>query len=204
MNINQKAPQKMQGFPYLYSELNFKDMTNLDEKWLFIPDCSRKYSISNIGNVRREKYSILQKNGSTKTFKPKLLKKQLNSTGYLWVNLVTDSGKKFYFIHRLVARCFLSNKNNFDTVNHKDGIKTNNITANLEWCNRKQNIRHAFDNKLMCHKGIKNSQAKVNNELVIEMRSLKGHLAIKEIAKRFNMSKRATFDIVNNKSWKHI
>ena len=70
------------------------------------------------------------------------LRKQ--NSGYL---RATIHGKDMY-VHRLVALCFLDNPNGYNEVNHKDGDKANNNVSNLEWCNRSQNNKHAFDTGL--------------------------------------------------------
>ena len=44
------------------------------------------------------------------------------------------NGKKTQFrIHQLVAIHFIPNPNNFETVNHIDGVRNNNKVLNLEW-----------------------------------------------------------------------
>lgn len=76
-----------------------------------------------------------------------------------------------YFVHRLVAICFVENPNEYPVVNHKDGNKQNNHYSNLEWCTSKQNHEHAILNKL--DKGIKgtnNPKNKLSEEDVLQIR----------------------------------
>ena len=65
---------------------------------------------------------------------------KVNNTGYV----VWFYAHKGYLIHRLVAQAFLDNPNNYKTVNHKDGDKTNNNVNNLEWCSQLENNIHSF------------------------------------------------------------
>lgn len=58
--------------------------------------------------------------------------------GYLIVNLNPDGT---IAVHRLVALTFLTNRR--ETVNHKNGIKTDNRLCNLEWVTRTENQLHA-------------------------------------------------------------
>lgn len=53
---------------------------------------------------------------------------------YYYVSLSKNNIQKSYRVHRLVAKHFIPNPNNFPEVNHKDENKLNNSVDNLEWC----------------------------------------------------------------------
>lgn len=95
-------------------------------------DENKNYYISNLGNFKSKR---------------KLLKLNINARGYLYCNISTNAKVSKVKIHILVAKYFVNNPENKDTVNHKDGIKTNNIFTNLEWLTRRENIQHYFKNK---------------------------------------------------------
>lgn len=95
------------------------------EEWKVIEEYL-EYQISNLGNVK-----------SLKT--GKLLKGGLGSHGYFIVVLYKDGIGKSHTIHRLVAKSFLSDYSDGLEVNHKDEVKTNNASSNLEMCDRVYN-----------------------------------------------------------------
>ena len=65
--------------------------------------------------------------------------------GYMRISLTNDYGKrKSLSVHRTVATLYVKGKNEIDNeVNHIDGDKNNNHYSNLEWCDRKYNMRHS-------------------------------------------------------------
>ena len=72
------------------------------------------------------------------------LKHSINEKGYHKVCLQKDNRKFKTGVHRLVAKAFIPNPNNYREVNHIDENKDNNNYKNLEWCNREQNIAHSI------------------------------------------------------------
>jgi len=66
----------------------------------------------------------------------KFIKPAPTQGGYL--QLFLGRGNNFK-IHRLVAKHFIPNPNNFNVVNHKNGIVIDNRVENLEWCSSKYN-----------------------------------------------------------------
>ena len=94
-----------------------------------IPEYSKSYKISTLGNIRSEK--------------TKNIMKPYPRNGYLSVGLYSNSKRKNYKIHRLVAITFLTNPNNLEVVNHKDGNKINNCLENLEWVTLSENAQHS-------------------------------------------------------------
>ena len=96
------------------------------------------YQVSNKGRVKSLK--------NNKTKKEKILKPFIVK-GYLQVILCKNNTIKGLKIHRLVAKSFIENPNNYPCVNHKDECKTNNVVENLEWCTQKYNINFGTRNK---------------------------------------------------------
>jgi hypothetical protein len=71
----------------------------------------------------------------------KVLTPYKDSSGYLQVSLWHE-GRKMFLVHRLVAKAFVPNPDNLETVNHKDENITNNRADNLEYLNVVDNIRY--------------------------------------------------------------
>lgn len=99
----------------------------MNEEYVKIKDYP--YYISNMGNVKNKTGRIL---------KPKITNK-----GYLSVALYNANGKRWCYIHRLVAMHFLINSELKPNVNHIDCNPLNNNVDNLEWCTQSENIKYS-------------------------------------------------------------
>lgn len=106
------------------------------------------------------------------TKKEKIIIPVSNHRGYLKVTLSKNNIRKNKNIHKLVAIAFLSNPNNYNVVNHKDGNKHNNCVENLEWCTAKQNTAHAYNNNLMHPRGRAVLQYDKERNFIKEYRSI--------------------------------
>ena len=71
-----------------------------------------------------------------------------DKNGYLTVNFNVFGVVSCKKVHRLVAEHFIPNPKNKSQVNHKNGVKTDNTLANLEWVTNSENIAHMWDNNL--------------------------------------------------------
>lgn len=102
------------------------------------------YQVNNLGQVRRKCCTKKGKDGKTYRRKPMMLRPYLNTTGYFAI----DIAKRHHLIHRLIAEHFIPNPLHKKTVNHINGIKTDNRVENLEWNTQSENNQHAYDSNL--------------------------------------------------------
>lgn len=101
------------------------------EQWINIENFEGLYQISDKGRVRNVK--------TDRILIPKITKR-----GYKTITLSKDGIKYFFQIHRLVAKAFIPNPNNYPCVNHKDENGENNNVDNLEWCTHKYNTNYRY------------------------------------------------------------
>lgn len=117
------------------------------EIWKDIIGYEHLYQVSNHGNVKALKRTIINKNGKPQAYPERMLKldklKRQHGLAYLRVTLCKEHTTKKYQVHRLVATHFVDNVSSKDTVNHIDNNPSNNHYSNLEWCTHSENMLHA-------------------------------------------------------------
>lgn len=97
------------------------------ENFKAIPEYEN-YEVSDLGRVRNVKFG-------------RILKPQKDPNGYLHVVLSKKRKRKTIYIHKLVAICFLGHlpSGMTITIDHVNGIKTDNRLENLELVSMREN-----------------------------------------------------------------
>ena len=101
------------------------------EVWKDIVGYEGLYQVSNYGRVKSLNYRH-------KAGKQKVLKKQM-ACGYHQVKLYKDGEERWCKVHRLVAEAFVDGYEVGLVVNHKNEMKTDNRSSNLEWMTQREN-----------------------------------------------------------------
>ena len=117
------------------------------------------------------------------TGKKKEVKNTTSQFGYIILRLKNEDGRKWWFVHRLVALAFLPNTENLSQVNHKDECKTNNNLENLEWCDAKYNCNYGTRNKRMSK-----TQSISIKQFTKDGVFIKEYPSMKEAARKLNIS----------------
>lgn len=101
------------------------------EMWKPINDYEGLYEISSYGRIK-----------SLRGKKPKYLKPQNDSRGYLQIGLNKDGIRKNYKVHRLVALHFVEGYFDGAVVDHIDTDRKNNHYSNLRWVTHLENANN--------------------------------------------------------------
>jgi hypothetical protein len=148
----------------------------------------------------------MRSNGRPHQIRERILRPAKDANGYLRVGLSLNKKNTTYKVHRLVADAFCDKYISKNEVNHINGIKTDNNSVNLEWCDRSENIKHAFKTGLATPmRGENNPTAKITDMQALTIKTLltSGKKLIR-ISEDMKISYDIIKDINRGKTWKHL
>jgi hypothetical protein len=166
------------------------------EVWKDIKGFEGLYMVSNIGNVKRLK--------SKWVLNERLIGRLLDRDGYFRRTLCKNSLSKQITEHRLVATTFIENPENKLTINHINGIKTDNRVENLEWNTQLENKQHAVSSGLTNLKGTNHPRCKLSDKDVLEIREIGFSQTRTALSKKYGVSRITILRIIKRSNWNHI
>jgi len=176
------------------------------EEWKDIPNWEGRYQASNLGRIKSF-YTYKNHRIYKNSVKKRIMMQFFNNKKYLNCHLSNTHKSKFVKVHRLVAKAFIQNPENKPEVNHKDGVKWNNVLDNLEWSTTAENVQHSYDTGLnQGRKGEKHHLSKLTEKQVLEIRQ-KHKFRIytsKMLSIEYNISNSTVKRILRRELWTHI
>lgn len=113
-----------------------------NEVWKDIPAYEGLYQVSNFGKVKTLTKEIKSPRNTRRIIMEKILKPNLRKDNYYIVCLNKEGKSKSFYIHKLVAVCFLNhvpNKHD-EVVDHIDNNTKNNDLKNLQIITQRINM----------------------------------------------------------------
>ena len=168
----------------------------MEEVWKDVKGFEGFYQVSNIGNVKR----LI----SERVFAERLIGRTIDRYGYV-KRVLCKNGKMFHFTeHRLVGVTFIDNPENKSTINHINGVKTDNKVENLEWNTNLENKQHAISTGLTDLKGTKHPKCKLTEKQVLEIRKIGFSETRTYLSKKYGVSRNNILGIIRGQNWSHI
>ena len=118
------------------------------EIWKIIPDTGDFYEASSMGRIRSvDRLVATARNKDMKAIRRgKILKSELDRSGYPVVTLSIENKQRTCKVHRLVASAFVPNPNNLPQIDHINCKRYDNRPENLRWCTQQDNTKWRDEN----------------------------------------------------------
>jgi len=208
--VTAKTPSGVIGMPVTCEALYTIPMQE-SEIWKDIPGYEGMYQVSDFGQVKSLQRIITEKSTlKARPVRERILKQVASYKGYYFIHLSKNGAVKNVSVHRTIAKLFVPNPSSLPEVNHKDEIKANNYSGNLEWCSHLYNIRYGTGivRKTKSQTGVPNIK---NNGEGCGTSKLKRHQVLsiysdprkyKEISKEYGIVFSAISKIKHKRTWR--
>ena len=162
-----------------------------EEIWKDIKGFEGLYQVSNLGRVK----SLKRPYG----LKEKILKPQINDSGYYRIQLHKQSIKKTYRVHRLVWEAFNGQIPEGLQVNHINEIKTDNRLSNLNLMTCKENNNYGTHNERIAKKMTNGKLSKVVLQFTLEDILVKEYPSINQVERELGFANQHICDCCKGK-----
>lgn len=176
------------------------NVNSLYGKWKWIPGFEGRYQASTNGFV---KSFCISSEGH--------VLRQNEKRGYLYVKLIDINGDPHdYRVHRLVYRTFRPHAKLDRSlhIHHVNFNKKDNRLVNLKRVTARENFYFSLEhgNIVGFALGSANRNAVLNERQVYKIREefSKNKVTMVELAKRYGVSRKCIYNVVHNKTWKHL
>lgn len=191
--------------------------SEVDEEWRpvkgFGREVSRRYEVSNLGNVRSLDVEVTDNVVSplgksfvrSRVLKGRVLRPQSVQDGHLWVALCDGVTQNKQLVHRIVARTFLGKapKNKPLVLHWNDNPKDNRL-SNLHYGDDFDNSQERHTRGRAC-KGEQAWTAALSEKDVGTIKDLRNQgWGLQEIADRFGVANATVYNICAGLAWKHL
>lgn len=139
------------------------------EIWKPVVGFEARYQVSSLGRFKALARKIYYVDGRQGNLPERFIRGSLMNAGYISVSFDSKARR---LAHQVVAEAFLGSCEYRQTVNHKDGNKTNNCVENLEWATYKENNTHARNTGLNNQHGEKNNLHKYSDQFIQSVRNV--------------------------------
>ena len=115
------------------------------EEWRAVVGYEGLYEVSSFGRVRGIDRIVPSRWGTSFAYRGRVLRPNaLPTQRYISVELHKGGKSSRCTVHRLVAFAFVPTVDGKPHVNHKDGVRSNNVPDNLEWVTPSENERYSY------------------------------------------------------------
>ncbi|CAB4159137.1 HNH nuclease [uncultured Caudovirales phage] len=170
--------------------------TTSAEEWRTIKSCST-HEASSLGRIRRA-------TPGRRTFVGRIMSPNKDKDGYFVVCIQLNGKRRMLKVHRLVCEAF-HGPPPFASAQaaHRDGSRDNNVPDNLRWAT---NAENCHDRKLHGTNlsGSQHGRAKLTEDAVMEIRSLRGRISQYALAETMRVSQSTISAIQSRRIWAHL